>query len=81
MAAKKSICDMINLSVQRSTFSFFIKLIFSHVIPLYLEKYGLIFTQLDRGPPGLSTKQSLATTVEENCYSNLVKVKGPKMLR
>ena len=25
------------------------------------------FIQLVRGPPGLSTKQSLATTVKENC--------------
>ena len=39
------------------------------------------FTQLDRGPPELSTKQSLATTVEETCYLNLAEVKGPKILR
>ena len=39
------------------------------------------FIQLVRGPPGLSTKQSLATTVKENCQSNLAEVKWPKMLR
>ena len=43
---------MIKLSVQRSTFSFFIELIFSHVIRLYLEKYGLILPNLTEGLRG-----------------------------
>ena len=60
-------------------FSFSTKLNFSHVILLSLScEISPDFTQLDRGPPGLSTNQSFATTLEENftkwhlfCFPNL----------
>ena len=45
------------------------------------ERSHDFYPKVDRGPPGLGTKQSLTTTVEKSCQSNLAEVKGPKMLR
>ena len=78
---EKSICDMIVLSVQRSEFLFFLPNLIFHMLSSSSCKLSPEFTRVDRGPPGLSTKQSLAPTEEENCSSNLAEVKGPKMLR
>ena len=71
---------MIILSVPQNGF-FFHRAEFFTCYPSLSCEISPDFTQLDRGPPRLSTKQSLGTTVEENCYLNLAKLKGPKILR
>ena len=55
---------MIVLSVQRNDFFFHRTELFTCYPSLSREMWPY-FIQLDRRPPGLSTKQSLATTVEE----------------
>ena len=61
---------MIILSVPRSEFLFFHQTKFFTSYPSLSCKLSPDFIQVDRGLPGLSTKQSLATTVDLHCLSN-----------
>ena len=65
MAAKNLRYDRLRCSTK--WISLFYQNKFFICYPSLSCKISSDFIQLDRGPPGLSTKQSLATTVKENC--------------